>query len=167
MISTPNIHVDWSPFFKFITAPGAWFGYLMYPSGGTVYHLTNFIGLFSLFIGLILSTPLQRFFAHPLFVRLGQLSLPIYLLHGPILRSLGALLLYSGNPAGTPVSMVREIFALSLFASVTLFLAKKWEEMVEPWCAKITKVLDDLVTGKTTFAPQMTVSHSPSNGTVV
>jgi peptidoglycan/LPS O-acetylase OafA/YrhL len=165
LISVPNVHMEWSPFFKFITAPGALFGSIFYPDGGTVYHLTNYMGLFLVFAGIVLSQSLQRFFAFQAFVRLGQLSLPIYLLHGPILRTLGATLLYYGTTPGMPVSVFREFFAMGVFAATTLFMAKRWEERVEPWCAKITMILDDLVTGKVAATVRVT-ERAPASATV-
>ncbi|KAF2665185.1 hypothetical protein BT63DRAFT_483060 [Microthyrium microscopicum] len=170
MISVPNIHMDWATWYSFVFQDGG-FKDTIYPGGGTVFHLTNYLGLFLLFAGILFSTSLQRFFVKPVFLWLGKLSLPIYLIHGPVLRTLGCWLLFGftapssfTNAIGAdgavqkiptaypPLTVTREVFAVFTFFATVLFLASQWNDRVEPWCALVTKTVEDIVTGKRQLA---------------
>ena len=55
------------------------------------------IGAQLLCLTIICSTHLRRFLSHPVFLWLGKISFPLYLLHGTLMRSILSWLLFAGQ----------------------------------------------------------------------
>jgi len=101
------------------------------------------IGAQILIFGIICTPGVQRILCHPVFVWLGSISLPVYLLHGPLMRSLLIWMLFGWGKAGEDGAMhgpptwlicvCIPIFFIMLFA-----ISHLWNIYVEPWCAWVT-----------------------------
>jgi transcription initiation factor TFIID subunit 11 len=162
LMSMPSVNWEWAPWFHFILED---FKFL-FPEGSNVYVLTSYIGVFLTLLSILVSTDFQNVLTHPICLWLGQLSLPIYLIHGPIIRTLFCWLIYgftqpeyreerdaNGNieriPGNFPSpSSTRVFVSIAIFFGVVLCLSQLWSNKVEPWCAKVAKYVEDIITGK-------------------
>ncbi len=98
--------------------------------------------------GLICAPSVQRLLAHPAIVWLGSISLPVYLLHGPLMRSVLICMLFGWRkvreddgiqrPPAWLVCVCIPVFFLILFA-----ISQYWNLYVEPWCALLTNKVAD------------------------
>lgn len=158
----PSVNWEWAPWFNFILENCKFF----FPDGSNPYLLTSYVGVFLTLLSVLISTGLQTVLTHPICLWLGQLSLPIYLIHGPVIRTLFCWLIYSfsqpeyreelnadGNMEKIPgdyppPSFTRLFVSIAVFFGVVLYLARLWSRHVEPWCAKVSKYIEDLITGK-------------------
>lgn len=101
------------------------------------------IGTQIFIVGLICAPSVQRLLSHPAVVWLGSISLPVYLLHGPLMRSVLIWMLFGwrrgaedGGIQAPPTWLVCvciPVFFLILFA-----ISHLWNLYVEPWCALLT-----------------------------
>jgi len=162
LVSMPSVEWKWAPWFKFAWEDGKF----PFPEGSNVYALTSYIGVFLILLSILVSTRLQSILTHPICLWLGRLSLPIYLIHGPVLRTLFSWLIYGftqpeyreeqdadGNiqivPGDFPPPSTARIFlSLPVFLGAVLWLARLWSHKVEPWCAKVAKYVEDIITGR-------------------
>ena len=156
-MSFPDIHPEWAGWSNLLLQAGI----RLFPAGAEIHSFWSVIGALLLVGGICLSAPLQQWLSHPRLIWLGHLSMPIYLLHGPILRSglnwlLAAFvpklseadefeggarsqLLLNASPLGFVV-------ALPIFLAVLLFAAGEWARKVEPMCERITTALEEVMT---------------------
>jgi transcription initiation factor TFIID subunit 11 len=162
LMSMPSINWEWAPWFKFILENCKF----LFPEGSNPYILTSYIGVFLTLLSILVSPGFQDVLTHPICLWLGQLSLPIYLIHGPVVRTLFCWLIYGftqpeyrevrdahGNIAKIPgdfppPSSARIFVSIAVFLGVVLYLARLWSHNVEPWCAKVAKYVEDIITGK-------------------
>lgn len=161
LMSMPSVNWEWAPWFNFISQDCKF----LFPEGSNVYILTSYIGVFLTLLSILISTGFQIVLTHPICLWLGQLSLPIYLIHGPIIRTLFCWFIYgftqpeyreerdgNGNiekiPGNFPPSSARVFVSIAVFFGVVLYSAQLWSYKVEPWCAKVIKYVEDIVTGK-------------------
>ena len=109
------------------------------------YHL---IGALMLVCGVVLLEPLQKFFGLPVFVKLGNISYSLYLVHFPVIATAGCGLfavLYgrmSYNLAVLIVFVLTTVLTWIVSVGFTKYiepLGKKGEFYVEQWIGKIKK----------------------------
>jgi peptidoglycan/LPS O-acetylase OafA/YrhL len=118
------------------------------------------------YLSLALSPTFQSILRYRVLLWLGEVSLPIYLLHGPLLRSVFMWVSFIGiypeyvdqldesgrmipvlQPIGDP-SPGRIAIALPIWIALTVLLARLWTRTVEVWCASAVKSLEDIAVGK-------------------
>ena len=109
------------------------------------YHL---IGALMLVCGVVLLEPLQKFFGHTAFVKLGNISYSLYLVHFPVIATVGCgvfVVLFgkmSYNLAVLMTFIVTTVVTWLVSAGFTKYiepLGKKGELYVEQWIGKIKK----------------------------
>lgn len=117
----------------------------------------------------ILSTPiLRRVLSLSPFLWLGKISFPLYLLHGSLMRSVLAWLMFSGETLtafeehhegqeGAVVTMkyplpsrVKQAIVLPIFFVILGFASHYWSVKVEPHFGVITKRAEEIMFGKET-----------------
>jgi hypothetical protein len=144
-----------------------------------------YIGMFLLMLAFLVSTAFQAVFVNPVFLWLGKHSFPIYLLHGPLLRSFYNWLLFAfvypyyqvdKNSAGVVIKQTlapmphppkwKFVVTLPIFFAVLLYLSKCWMDRVDPWCAKLARGIEDIVTGKRSLFLSFVETSEPCLPTV-
>lgn len=124
------------------------------------------IGVQLVTVSIILSSSLQHALSHPIFTWLGNISFPIYLIHGPLLRSVLNWMLFAFSTPNkiketnnngevtkeylrlTKPTPWHLAYALPIFFVLLLALAHLWTLKIEPWCAWATKTLEERMVGK-------------------
>ncbi|QDS72147.1 hypothetical protein FKW77_004299 [Venturia effusa] len=153
-------------------------GRAIFPKGSEIWSAWASAGSILLLTGIVLSEPLQKFLSHPAFLYLGAHSFPIYLIHGPLLRSTLNWMLYmfippewSHEKQGDNMSIlkarypippaIRFVIAFPIFFALLLWLAQLWTAKIEPQCGRLTKWLEDTVCGSSPEIPtyQMTLKE--------
>ncbi|KIW04294.1 uncharacterized protein PV09_04590 [Verruconis gallopava] len=132
-----------------------------FPENSDIHAYYNQIGVTFVIMAITFSQSLQRFFNLRLFQWLGARSFPIYLVHGPVLRSFLNWVLFAGEKVqwveevdkeGKVLGLVpmfgippgaKFLWALPLFLVATLVLADLWYRHVEPPCAQATKWIEE------------------------
>jgi peptidoglycan/LPS O-acetylase OafA/YrhL len=162
LLSFPSQNWQWYPHFKFIWNDLAF----ILPPGANVFVDTLNFAILLIMVGLALSPTFQWLLRHRVLLWLGEVSLPIYLLHGPLLRSAFMWIAFAGiypeyeeqpgadgqpskvlQPIGDP-SPTRTAIALPIWFVLTMLLARLWTKTVEVWCASAVKSLEDIAVGK-------------------
>jgi hypothetical protein len=160
-MSYPKQRPEWQPW-----SNSLWnMGMLIFPNGSEIYSFWNIIGVLLVTFGIILSSTLQRMLSHPSILWLGAHSFPIYLIHGPLLRSFFNWILYAFTKpvwydekdendvitrswARFPLPTAWKFFVLLPVYYVVLFwLADLWMKSIESQCSIATKWLEDTVSG--------------------
>lgn len=174
MYSFPSHKPKWAGWSRILNQ----IGLTVFPHGSELWTAWASTGSIFLLTGSILSESLQRFLSHPVFLYLGTHSFPIYLIHGPLLRSFLNWMLYIfvapvwyQETVGDIVTKVwaryplppawKFVVALPIFFAVLLWLAQLWTAKIEPQCGKVTKWLEDAVCGSEPETPtyQMTLKE--------
>ena len=108
-----------------------------------LFHLA---GALLLVFGVLMLNPLQKFFGLPIFVKLGNISYSLYLVHFPVIATLGCAVfswIYGKMPYNPAVAVT---FVVTTAATVIISvgfskyvepLGKKGEYHVEQWIGKI------------------------------
>ena len=140
-------------------------GHWIFPIGTEYWRFWPSIGAQLITVAVLMSPLLQKFLSHPALTWLGSLSFPIYLLHGPLIRSVLSWMLfgwrnpiyyYTKNFDGSVASTWQRIpfpdnwvfcIALPVFFLVLLALSHHWTMFVEPWCAALTKRMEEIMYG--------------------
>jgi hypothetical protein len=162
LMSFPTFNWEWSPQYNFIIVNLAF----LFPDGTNIFNYACHVGIIMAMTAISLSPLLQKIFSRPFLLWLGELSLPIYLIHGPMLRSVFCWVAYAfeppqfehhqdeyGNiisnmlPYGKP-SPARIAIALPVFFATTLTLAQLWVWKIEPFCANSVKKFESLCLDK-------------------
>ena len=143
-------------------------GVKIFPEGSEIAALWGHTGVLLLITAVILSSTLQHIFSHPTLLWLGKLSFPIYLLHGPLLRSFLNWMLFAFTqpiwheekneddvvvriyPRLPVPPLWKFILTIPIFFAVVLYSSKLWVQHVEPWCAQVTKWAEDTICGNAT-----------------
>lgn len=105
-----------------------------------------------------ISPELRRATSMRFFTFLGSISFSVYLLHGPLMRSVLAWMTFGPSwvsgvelvdgvmpiPSKTTLSIV-----LPLFIGFLIAVASLWTRQVEPWFGRLTKLIQDVATAPT------------------
>jgi len=161
LISFPVHKPEWQPWSNALFELGK----CIFPKNARIEDSWYFIGVVLVTLGVILSAKLQQILSHPILLSLGAHSFPIYLIHGPLLRSFlnWILFVYTSpiirqekdkdgkivkedprypRPSATKFFLLLPLFYALLFASAYL-----WQQKIEPRCAFVTKWLEDTMCG--------------------
>lgn len=140
-------------------------GWGFLPQNADQYRYWPSIGVQLLTLGVILSPTLQRFLSHRYFTWLGAVSFPIYLIHGPLMRSMLVWLLfgfrkpmylYTKHLDGSVADMWEVIpmptawmyvLALPVFFTALFVISHGWNLFIEPWCAWLTNRAEEVMCG--------------------
>ncbi len=120
------------------------------------------IGLELISLGLHFSPPARDVLANKYFIWLGKQSFAVYLLHGPMIRTILVWMVYGFTlPAETKNSKgeitrpnipfpgnMRLMFALVFWIPMNYGVAVLWGTYVDPWCARCTESMVDYITEK-------------------
>ena len=159
----PEVSPEWSSWSKNL----AQIGHFIFP-GQDYWRYWTSIGAQLITLAVVISPRMQEILSHPALVWLGSVSLPLYLIHGPLVRSLLAWMLfgwqkpvsyYNQDMAGKPMdSWERRSFpdgwvfciVLPVFLLVLLWASHLWTAWVDPWCAFMTKRIEEVMSGTET-----------------
>ena len=161
LLSFPSTHWQWYPHFQLI-----WQDLLFIFPGANIFLDTLNFAIILMMLSLALSPTFQSILRHRVLLWLGDVSLPIYLLHGPLLRSVFMWIAFIGiypkyadelDATGQPIPVLqpignpspgRIVIALLIWLALTLLLARLWAQTVEVWCGSMVKSLEDIAVGK-------------------
>ena len=156
----PEVSPEWTSWSQNL----AQIGKLIFP-GKDYWRYWTSIGAQLISLAVVVSPGIQELLSHPALVWLGSVSLPLYLIHGPLVRSLLAWMLFGwqkpvsyhnedddGNPTD---SWERRSFpdgwvfciVLPVFLLILLWASHLWTTWVEPWCASMTKRIEEVMCG--------------------
>jgi len=163
MISFPKFHPE--------RMPWSWAMFqvarIIFPYGCDIHGYWGHVGVTLIVTGIIFSSTLQKLLSTPVLQWVGARSFPIYLIHGPVLRSFLNWILFAGatptlrdiydddgNLIGTyPLLAIpagwKFVYVLPIFFAVVLVLSDQWNKYVEPPCATATRWLEDKICGTT------------------
>ncbi|KAI9737035.1 MAG: hypothetical protein M1834_000625 [Cirrosporium novae-zelandiae] len=165
LCSFPTEYADTSNWSSFLM----WLGMFIFPAGGDQGRFWSGIGAQLLCLAVLFSPTLKRLLTHPFLMWLGASSFPIYLLHGPLVRSLlawmtfgvGAMNFHPQPPPPTPEGEEPPppqyipmppgwtlCVILPAFAIALLSLCHVWTMRIEPLFGKATKRFEDICYGK-------------------
>jgi len=132
------------------------------------------LGAQLLCLSIVLSPILRQIFTSAPLLWVGKVSFAIYLLHGPLMRSVLSWCLYFGStpleiPSEIPAVLLyplpggfRMIMSLMVFLVVLGGVAHLWTTRMEPVFAKLTKKAEDVMfTTDYTMSPRSADSASP------
>ena len=136
-------------------------GYHIFPAGTEQHRMWPSIGITLLMLSITCLPEAQHILSHQWLVWLGTISFPLYLLHGPLVRSLLAWLLYGWHiiiPTGTNDAGDRlpwpawwmHFWALPIFFMVLGCECNYWNSYIEPWCARATKKAEEIMCPRNT-----------------
>lgn len=149
LMSFPTEYWDWQPWTRRLT----WIGWKIFPYGADYSRYWCAIGAQLLCVSAQVSPDLRRALSTRLSLFLGSISFSMYLLHGPLMRSVLAWMTFGPSwffkkelvdgalprPAASAFLII-----LPLFASVLLATSSVWTYKVEPYFGRVTKTLQDL-----------------------
>jgi peptidoglycan/LPS O-acetylase OafA/YrhL len=137
--SYPTTNPEWAAWSRVMTYIGA----KVTPEKTDLSYYWVSVGASTLMIGIFLSRDARRVLSLPFFNFLGRVSLPVYVLHNTLLRSVLVWMVYSNaatsedpgtlKPAGTLTFMV----AIPFFLAMVYAAAYLWLLYVDPWCGKM------------------------------
>ena len=161
LIGYSGVHSEWAHWSNSLLQIGV----KLFPQGAEIITCWGLTGVLLLISAAVLSSTLQRILSHPAFLWLGTLSFPVYLLHGPLLRSFLNWMLFAftqpvwyeeKNEEDVVVRIYprlpipplwRFVLAIPIFFAVVLYSSKLWILHIEPWCAQVTKWAEDTICG--------------------
>jgi peptidoglycan/LPS O-acetylase OafA/YrhL len=128
---------------------------IIFPKDANVSRYYASLGAQMVCFGVMLSPFLSRILSHPTLLWLGSISFPLYLIHGPLMRSVLVYLVYFPmsigfkprlRPDGTfdPESYIptpnsfRLALVLVIFVAFLLYVVQQWTRYVEPKMAALT-----------------------------
>jgi len=160
LCSYPNEFADWTPWSRALLH----LGQSIVPAGKDLGRFWPGLGAQLLCASIVLSPHMRSFFSHEILLWLGNLSYPLYLLHGPLMRSVLAIMTFlpiwlhfnpkdeNGfvdpqklMPLPRPLAFV---VILPVFWVFLLLVVHSWARNVEPLFAMATKKFEDFAYGK-------------------
>jgi hypothetical protein len=164
LIGYTGVHSEWARWSNSLL----YIGVEIFPEGSEIATLWSLTGVLLLITAVVLSSTLQHILSHPTLLWLGTLSFPVYLLHGPLLRSFLNWMLFAftqpiwheekneddvivGIYPRLPIPPLwKFVLTIPIFFAVVLYSSKLWVLHVEPWCAQVTKRAEDTICGNAT-----------------
>ena len=159
LLSYPNEYADWATWSRTLLH----LGQRMTPPGKDLGRFWPGLGAQLLCTSILLSPPLRHAFSHDILLWLGNLSYPLYLLHGTFMRSVLATMTFfpvwlhfsPRNEKGDPdpkqlIPLPRPlafVLILPLFWTFLLWVVQQWAKNVEPVFAEATKRFEDFAYG--------------------
>ncbi|MCJ1472706.1 hypothetical protein MMC13_001355 [Lambiella insularis] len=158
IISYPEENPEWATWSNGLLR----LGYHIFPDGAEFARFYPALGTNILLLGIFFNATAKRLFASQALCWLGKMSFAVYLIHGPLIRSVLTWMLYgasaqplplgkddNGNdlpPAWIPlVSRWLVFFILPVFYILLYRLAQLWTCYVEPWCGLATSLIEEKV----------------------
>ena len=157
--------------------------YLPLDPSGSLDRTYGGIGSALLLVSIIISPHARNMLSQKPLKWLGKVSFAIYLVHGTVLRTVFAWILFFGQEMKEFVEQgadglvdsewrytvpggIHCAFATIISMAVILFVSHVWNVKVEPVLAKITVTLDKMVTGRLAegVAPDRVVKKDEENG---
>jgi len=163
LMSYSGDHTEWASWTRALLKIGA----NVFPAGAEILSFMDLTGVLLLVSSIVLSSPLQHILSHPVCLWLGTHSFPIYLVHGPLLRSFLNWILYAftepiwveeKDDDGAVVKIYPKLpipplwkffFAVPIFLVAVFVSARLWVIYIEPLCAQFTKWAEDTACGNT------------------
>lgn len=169
-------------------------GLVIFPRGVNFAKRFSALGMDMVAFAIQLNAPAKTVLSNRFFLWLGRNSFAVYLLHGTLLRTVLAWMLYgiSGQPWQPPktfqnkngddeqtpaVWIPRRAHGIALIAVIAVwfcivyYCAHLWTTYVDAWCGKATKILEDFVflpedttEEEESFTEKMTVNGGSSGG---
>ena len=149
--------------------------YKIAPANAEVQRFFPSLGAQLLILTSVLSPHMRRMLSHRYFIWLGKISFPLYLLHGSIMRTVLAWLLFSRSElAEMPERAGEQTYILlkypipgytMFFVSLPVFfvilfsLTHLWSQKVEPYFGIITKNAENIMFGKEERPSALPVRH--------
>jgi hypothetical protein len=154
--SYPENHADWTVWSTFMGNKSLW----IFPKDCDTPRFYTAIGLECLVLGIHFSNPVKSVLSNQYILWFGKNSFAVYLLHGPLLRTLLCwMLLGMSLPAdvlneegqtvpGPPLritSRVRCFFWIPIWFVILYGIANLWTKHVDPLCAWMTHQMERFV----------------------
>lgn len=157
----PELSPDWTAWSQNL----ANIGLHIFPSPNDHWRFWTSVGVQLVTVAVVLYPMFQKFLSHPALVWLGGLSFPLYLIHGPLIRTVLAWMLFgwqepqyfynndeNGNvtdkwvripfPSGWVFCIALPVYFVLLF-----WLSHLWSLWIDPWCASKVKNLEEIMYG--------------------
>ena len=161
LMSFPDEYPDWAPWSRQLNTLGK----TIFPTDAEQGRFWPGIGAHILCFSVLLSPMMRKAFSHPYLLYLGKISFSLYLLHGPLMRSVLAWITFTpvslnwkpnlkpdGELDGTqwiplprPLSFV---IILPVFWAFMFWVVHLWSVKVEPYFGKATRRLEELACGE-------------------
>jgi hypothetical protein len=162
LMSYPDEYANWTPWSRSLQN----FGTHIFPTNADFGRFWPGIGAQMLCLSIFFSPYLRSLLSHRRLLYLGSISFPLYLLHGPLMRSVLAWLTFGpvwlhGKPSLAPdgkedgsqwVPMPRPLaflIILPLFWIFMFWVVHLWSRKVDPWLGKATKWFEEFAYGRT------------------
>lgn len=161
LISFPKLHPERMPWSSDLLEAGM----KLFPYSCDIHGYFGHIGVTLIITGIVLSSTLQKLFCTWPLQWIGARSFPIYLIHGPVIRSFLNWILFAGakpelrnihNGDGELIGTFPMLaipakwkfaYALPIFLIVVLVLSDQWNRHIEPRCATATNWLEERICG--------------------
>lgn len=154
--SYPEENVEWAMWSRCLLKLGT----IIFPEGCELSRFFPGFGADLILTGVVFSPGVQGVLSHPILTFLGRLSWPVYLIHGPLMRTVLTWMLYGVSVPEQihgrdvdghdlpPVRLQRAnrwicLFAIPLYYLFVYRVAQFWLLYVDPWCGRATRWLED------------------------
>ncbi|OQD89667.1 hypothetical protein PENANT_c002G01155 [Penicillium antarcticum] len=131
----------------------------IFPKNADISRYYAGLGAQMICLGVMLSPFLRRILSHPGLLWLGSISFPLYLIHGPLMRSVLVYLVYLPMSIGFKPSLLadgtvnpesyipkpsplRLTVVLVIFFAFLLYVVQQWTRYVEPKMAALTDAFE-------------------------
>lgn len=155
--SYPDEYNDWAPWSRQLLRLGT----KIFPLNSDFGRFWPGLGAQILCFSILFSPPLRRALSHKYLLWLGSVSYPIYLLHGPLMRTVLAWITFApiamhfepaagedGQNQRLPLPRpLAFVFILPVFWAFLLYVVHLWALKVEPLVALATKKFEDFAKG--------------------
>lgn len=156
LASYPEYKPEWMPWSTFMGHMSLY----IFPKDNETPRFYSGIGLVFIALGIHFSNPVKNFLSNPWLLWFGKNSFAVYLLHGPLIRTLLVWMLFGFH---TPADIIKEdgtiepgpplkicgrarwYFWLPIWFVILYTLANAWTKYVDPWCARLTQRLEKYV----------------------